>query len=87
MNGVLMSQALTAVLMSVNVTPLTNLKDILCTIAGAVGAVLGVYGGIKFAMAFKNHDNQGEQAAIYTLVAAGVLIGLSAIIGLLTAGG
>ncbi|MBQ6132685.1 MAG: hypothetical protein IJI65_00870 [Lachnospiraceae bacterium] len=64
--------------------PITALKDILITIAGAVGVILGVYGGIKFAMAFKNHDNQGEQSAIYTLVAAGILIGLSVIVPLIT---
>lgn len=66
--------------------PLDNLKGILTTIAGAVGVILAVYGGIKFAMAFKNHDNQGEQAAIYTLVAAGVLIGISAILGVIIPG-
>lgn len=60
--------------------PINKLKTVLVTISGAIGAILGVIGAIKFAMAYKNHDNQGEQAAIYTLVAAGILIGLSAII-------
>lgn len=63
--------------------PITKLKTVLITIAGAVGVVIGIYGAIKFAMAFKNHDNQGEQAAVYTLVAAGILIGISAVLSAL----
>lgn len=82
---VLANLGLGELLMSAGYTgPITALKDILITIAGAVGIILGVYGGIKFAMAFKNHDNQGEQSAIYTLVAAGILIGLSVIVPLIT---
>lgn len=72
------------ILMASYTGPVDALKNILTTIAAAVGVILAVYGGIKFAMAFKNHDNQGEQSAIYTLVAAGILIALGTIIPLLT---
>lgn len=63
--------------------PVSKLTDILTTIAGAVGVVLLAYGGIKFAMAFKNHDNQGEQSAIYTIIAGGILLALDGIVKIL----
>lgn len=63
--------------------PLTSLESILTTIAKAVGVVLIAYGGIRFAIAFQKMDQNGEHSAIYTLIAGGVLIGLSTIIGLL----
>lgn len=63
--------------------PLDNLKTILITIAGSAGVILVVYGGIRFAIAFQKMDQNGEHAAIYTLIAGGVLIGISAILGIL----
>lgn len=43
-----------------------------------------VYGGIKFAMAFRQMDQQGEHQAVYSVVAGGVLVGLSALVTALT---
>jgi len=66
------------------ITAITNLKTILLTVGAAIGAVMLVYGGIKFAMAFRQMDQQGEHQAVYSIVAGGVLIGLSALIAALT---
>lgn len=62
----------------------TNLKTVLISIGAAIGAVMLVYGGIKFAMAFRQMDQQGEHQAVYSIVAGGVLIGLSALVTALT---
>lgn len=66
------------------VTAITNLKGVLLTLGAAIGAVMLVYGGIKFAMAFRQMDQQGEHQAVYSIVAGGVLIGLSALVAALT---
>lgn len=63
--------------------PLDNLKTILITIAGSAGVILVVYGGIRFAIAFQKMDQNGEHSAIYTIIAGGALIGLSAILGVM----
>lgn len=63
---------------------ITNLKNVLITLGSAIGAVMLVYGGIKFAMAFRQMDQQGEHQAVYSVVAGGVLIGLSALVSALT---
>lgn len=64
---------------------ITNLKSVLLTLGSAIGAVMLVYGGIKFAMAFRQMDQQGEQhQAVYSVVAGGVLVGLSALVTALT---
>lgn len=46
------------------VTAITNLKGVLLTLGAAIGAVMLVYGGIKFAMAFRQMDQQGEHQAL-----------------------
>ena len=61
-------------------TAITNLKGVLITLGSAIGAVMLVYGGIKFAMAFRQMDQQGEHQAVYSVVAGGVLMGLSALV-------
>ena len=43
---------------------ITNLKSVLLTLGSAIGAVMLVYGGIKFAMAFRQMDQQGEHQAV-----------------------
>ena len=63
---------------------ITSLKSVLLTLGSAMGAVMLVYGGIKFAMAFRQMDQQGEHQAVYSVVAGGVLVGLSALISALT---
>lgn len=63
---------------------ITSLKGVLITLGSAIGAVMLVYGGIKFAMAFRQMDQQGEHQAVYSVVAGGVLLGLSALVTALT---
>ena len=63
---------------------ITKLKGVLISLGSAIGAVMLVYGGIKFAMAFRQMDQQGEHQAVYSVVAGGVLIGLSGLITALT---
>lgn len=63
---------------------ITNLKTVLLSLGSAIGAVMLVYGGIKFAMAFRQMDQQGEHQAVYSVVAGGILVGLSALITALT---
>lgn len=63
---------------------ITSLKSVLLTLGSAIGAVMLVYGGIKFAMAFRQMDQQGEHQAVYSVVAGGVLVGLSALVSALT---
>lgn len=63
--------------------PLDNLKTILITLAGSAGVILVVYGGIRFAISFQKMDQNGEHQAMFTIIAGGVLIGLSAVLGVL----
>lgn len=65
-------------------TPITNLKTVLITIAIPVGAVLLVWGVIRFAISFQKMDQNGEHQAIYTVVAGGVLLGGSAVVAALS---
>ena len=75
----------TAILAAASYThAMTSLKGVLISIGSAIGAVMLVYGGIKFAMAFRQMDQQGEHQAVYSVVAGGVLIGLSALVNALT---
>lgn len=63
--------------------PLDNLKTILITIAASAGVILVIYGAIRFAIAFQKMDQNGEHSAIYTIIAGGVLIGISAVLGVM----
>lgn len=63
--------------------PLTALKTILTTIATAAGAILLIYGAIRFAISFQKMDQNGEHSAIFTVVAGGILIGITAILSAL----
>ncbi|MGN1174089.1 MAG: hypothetical protein ACI4S1_01365 [Roseburia sp.] len=81
----LLSAASTMVLASAGyMRAITNLKTVLLSIGSAIGAVMLVYGGIKFAMAFRQMDQQGEHQAVYSVVAGGILVGLSALVTALT---
>ena len=62
---------------------INSLKSVLTQIAAAIGGLIIIYGGIKFALAFQKLDQQGEHQAVFTIVAGGVLLGLSGIVGLL----
>ena len=61
-----------------------SLKNVLIALGTSIGAVMLVYGGIKFAMAFRQMDQQGEHQAVYSVVAGGVLLGLGALVAVLT---
>jgi len=63
---------------------INQLKGVLITLGSAIGAVMLVYGGIKFAMAFRQMDQQGEHQAVYSVVAGGVLMGLSTLVAALS---
>lgn len=81
----LLASASTMVLASAGyMRAITNLKTVLLSIGSAIGAVMLVYGGIKFAMAFRQMDQQGEHQAVYSVVAGGILVGLSALVSALT---
>lgn len=83
--GNILAAANTAVLAATGyMRAITNLKSVLLSIGSAIGAVMLVYGGIKFAMAFRQMDQQGEHQAVYSVVAGGILVGLSALVTALT---
>lgn len=63
--------------------PLDNLKTVLITIAASAGVIIIIYGTIRFAIAFQKMDQNGEHQAIYTIIAGGVLTGISAILAVL----
>ncbi len=64
-------------------TQITNLKTVMTTIIVPVGAVLMVWGGIRFAIAFQKMDQNGEHSAIYTVIAGGICTGIGAVISAL----
>lgn len=64
-------------------TQITNLKNVMTTIIVPVGAVLMVWGGIRFAIAFQKMDQNGEHSAIYTVIAGGICSGIGALISAL----
>lgn len=43
-----------------------------------------VYGGVKFAESFQKKDQNGEYSAIYTIIAGGIMLGISAFVAALT---
>ncbi|MCR5339264.1 MAG: hypothetical protein K6E75_11990 [Lachnospiraceae bacterium] len=57
-----------------------SLKGVLINIGTSIGAVMLVFGAIKFAMAIRNTDTGGEYQGLYTIAAGGLLIGLSALV-------
>ena len=63
--------------------PLDNLKTILITIAVSAGVIIIIYGAIRFAIAFQKMDQNGEHSAIYTIIAGGVLTGISAVLAVM----
>ncbi len=63
---------------------IASLKGVLISIGTSIGAVMLVFGGIKFAMALRNVDQNGEHQGLYTIAAGSILIGLSALVTALT---
>ena len=82
--GLLAAATNTMVIATGYTKAISSLKSVLLTLGSAIGAVMLVYGGIKFAMAFRQMDQQGEHQAVYSVVAGGVLVGLSALVSVLT---
>lgn len=64
--------------------PINKLKTVAISIVAAAGVIVLIYGGVKFAESFQKKDQNGEYAAIYTIVAGGIMIGISAIVTALT---
>ena len=63
--------------------PLDNLKTVLITIAVSAGFIIIIYGAIRFATAFQKMDQAGEHQAIYTIIAGGILTGISTILAVM----
>ena len=61
-----------------------SLKGVLITLGTALGAVMLVWGGIRFSLSFRQMDSAGEHQAIYTVIAGGVLMALGALVAILT---
>lgn len=64
--------------------PINKLKTVAISIVAAAGVIVLIYGGVKFAESFQKKDQNGEYSAIYTIVAGGIMVGISAIITALT---
>ena len=64
-------------------TQIDNLTTVLTTIASALGAVILIYGVIRFALAFQKLDQQGEHQATLTIVAGTILIAAGVVVGVL----
>ena len=60
-----------------------SLKGVLISIGSSIGAVMLIFGAIKFAMALRNVDQNGEHQGLYTIAAGSILIGLSALVNAL----
>ena len=59
------------------------LKTVLITIAASAGVIIVIYGVIRFALAFQKMDQNGEHQAIYTIIAGGILAGISIVLAVL----
>lgn len=64
--------------------PLVKLKTVAISIIAAAGVIVLIYGGTKFAESFQKKDQNGEYAAIYTVAAGGIMIGISAVVAALS---
>lgn len=65
-------------------TPLNKAKTVTLSIVAAAGVLVLIYGGVKFAESFQKKDQNGEYAAIYTIAAGGIMVGISALVTALT---
>ncbi len=64
--------------------PINKLKTVAISIVAAAGVIVLIYGGVKFAESFQKKDQNGEYSAIYTIVAGGIMVGISALVSALT---
>ena len=65
-------------------TSLTKLKTVAIAIVAAAGAVILIYGGVKFAESFQKKDQNGEYSAVYTIAAGGIMLGISGLVAALS---
>ena len=61
-----------------------SLKGVLISIGTSIGAVMIVFGAIKFAMTLRNVDKNGERQGLYTIAAGSILLGLSTLVNALS---
>lgn len=64
--------------------PLTKLKTAFIAIIASAGVIVLLYGVVKFAESFQKKDQNGEYSAIYTIVAGGIMTGISAFIAVIS---
>lgn len=60
--------------------PLEKFKGVLLAVVGAFGAIILIYGIVKFAESFQKKDQSGEYQAAYTIGAGVIMIGASLIL-------
>lgn len=65
------------------IKPITALKTILITIITAIGLVMLVWGGYEFATSYRKRDSSGQDEAAHKLVAAGIMLAIDTVIGLM----
>lgn len=64
--------------------PLVKLKIAFIAIIVSAGVIVLLYGVVKFAESFQKKDQNGEYSAIYTIVAGGIMTGISAFIAVIS---
>ena len=64
--------------------PINKFKIVMIPIVATAGSCVLVYGGVKFAESFQKKDQNGEYSAIYTIIAGGIMLGISAFVAALT---
>ena len=64
--------------------PLVKLKIAFIAIIASAGVIVLLYGVVKFAESFQKKDQNGEYSAIYTIVAGGIMTGISAFIAVIS---
>lgn len=64
--------------------PINNFKNVILAVVGAAGGCVFIYGIVKFAESFQKKDQNGEYAAIYTIIAGAICVGASLIVTAIT---
>ena len=64
--------------------PINNFKNVILAVVGAAGGCVFIYGIVKFAESFQKKDQNGEYAAIYTIIAGAILAGVAILAPIIT---
>lgn len=64
--------------------PIINFKNVILAVVGSAGGCIVVYGVVKFAESFQKKDQNGEYAAIYTVIAGAICVGAAIIVPIIT---